>query len=63
MNFELVIMKLPCSKSKEDIYTYPDGAEYGGCYLNGKTDCTGVYRYSNGDVYHGEWKNGAIEGK
>ena len=41
-------------KGKE---TYPDGASYDGDWIEGKWEGVGTFRWADGRVYVGEFKN------
>lgn len=44
--------------------TYPDGGTYiGEVSLDSVRDGRGMYKYSNGDVYYGGWKQEKFHGK
>ena len=40
-----------------------DGSNYSGQWLNGKIDGFGIAKYSNGQIYTGNFKNGKNHGK
>ena len=42
---------------------WPDGTKYEGMSLNGQFHGRGIYTYSNGDVYIGEFRFGKIQGE
>lgn len=44
------------------IFTYPNGNEYEGEFVNGLPDGKGIMRFSNYDKYEGDWHNGKMEG-
>lgn len=41
---------------------YPDGEEYIGTVVDGKSHGKGIYHYNNKDIYDGEWCNGLRNG-
>lgn len=45
------------------IYTWKDGSQYEGTFLNGKKNGKGRFRDVNGAVFVGNWKNGKRYGK
>ena len=47
----------------KEIYNNGIIEEYNGYVANGKRDGKGVYVYSNGDMYKGDWKDDKREGK
>ena len=42
--------------------TYPDGNSYDGDWVEGKKEGFGTYRWANGQVYVGEYKNNKQHG-
>ena len=40
------------------VYTYSDGRKYEGYYANDKREGQGKYKWKNGTIYDGEWKDG-----
>ena len=40
----------------------PSNAQYSGCFQGDCENGSGAYKYSNGDVYNGEWKDGERNG-
>ena len=44
------------------MYTWPDGKEYHGNYLNNLKSGHGIYTWPNGRKYNGEWLEGKQHG-
>lgn len=42
--------------------SYVDGSRYKGQFFQGKRHGVGIYYYSNGDVYGGQWSNDLFDG-
>lgn len=42
----------------DGLYTWPDGRNYAGQYLNDKKHGRGKYTWANGKTYDGDWKDG-----
>ena len=42
---------------------YTNGNNYKGNFIRGKAEGVGIFRWANGEVYEGEWKDGLKHGK
>jgi len=45
------------------VKAYPDGSEYRGETSKGKKTGTGIYRFSGGEVYFGQWRDDQFHGQ
>lgn len=39
-------------------HTWPDGREFVGIFKKGKHEGLGIFKWPNGDVFEGKWRNG-----
>ena len=44
-------------------YTWPDGNEYEGEYINDKREGQGKFKWKNGDIFEGTFHDGKPNGK
>ena len=63
-NFEADKLKEGSGEMKSSMKTkvYVDRSKYKGEFLKGKRHGTGIYYYTNGDIYGGSWKDDVFEG-
>ena len=47
----------------EGVYTYPDGGYYKGHYVNNIKEGYGEFKWKNGKIFRGNFKNGKPYGK
>lgn len=63
-NFESEKLREGSGEMKSTMKTkvYVDRSKYKGEFLNSKRHGTGIYYYTNGDIYGGQWKDDVFEG-
>ena len=61
--FQIFYSSIFCQKIIGKANFISQGDFYNGKVINGKREGFGIYKYFNGDVYEGYWKNDRKNGK